>query len=48
MLGAAKRALGSWIWQSSAFKDVDKARLDITHFEHLSKVRIDIDVLKNL
>ena len=41
MLGAAKRALGSWIWQSSAFKDVDKARLDITHFEHLTLNQIE-------
>ena len=48
MLGAAKRALGSWIWQSSAFKDVDKARLDITHFEHLSKEKIhEIENLAN-
>jgi len=48
MLGAAKRALGSWIWQSSAFKDVDKARLDITHFEHLSLKQIEeIEKLAN-
>ena len=48
MLGAAKRALGSWIWQSSAFKDVDKARLDITHFEHLSLQQIEkIEKLAN-
>ncbi|NSL76852.1 MAG: alanine--tRNA ligase [Thaumarchaeota archaeon] len=48
MLGAAKRALGSWVWQSSAFKDVDKARLDITHFEHLSLQQIEkIEKLAN-
>lgn len=48
MLGAAKRALGSWIWQASAFKDVDKARLDITHFEHLSLKQIEkIEQLAN-
>ena len=48
MLGAARRALGSWIWQASAFKDVDKARLDITHFEHLSRSRIkEIEILAN-
>ena len=34
--GAARRLLGSWVWQHSAYKDVDRARLDITHFEHLS------------
>ena len=27
MLGAAKRALGSWIWQSSAFKDVSSGNI---------------------
>tara|TARA_B100001013_G_scaffold195991_1_gene118487 strand:+ start:2067 stop:4793 length:2727 start_codon:yes stop_codon:yes gene_type:complete len=48
VLGAAKRALGSWIWQSSAFKDVDKARLDITHFEHLTLSQIEnIEKLAN-
>jgi alanyl-tRNA synthetase len=34
--GAARRVLGSWVWQHSAYKDVDRARLDITHFEHLT------------
>lgn len=33
---AARQILGSWVWQHSAFKDVDKARLDITHFEALT------------
>jgi len=48
MLGAAKRALGSWIWQASAFKDIHKARLDITHFEHLSLKQIEtIEKLAN-
>jgi alanyl-tRNA synthetase len=48
MLGAAKRVLGSWVWQASAYKDVDKARLDITHYEHLPKARInEIENLAN-
>ena len=34
---AARNALGSWVWQHSAFKDVDYARLDITHHSHLSR-----------
>lgn len=41
---AARNALGSWVWQHSAFKDVDYARLDITHHSHLSRddvVRIE-------
>jgi len=31
--GAAREILGNHIWQNSAFKDVDYARLDITHYE---------------
>ncbi len=34
---AARNALGSWVWQHSAFKDIDYARLDITHHSHLSR-----------
>ncbi|NMJ86517.1 MAG: hypothetical protein EX285_01510 [Thaumarchaeota archaeon] len=37
---AARNALGSWVWQHSAFKDHDSARLDITH--HSSLTRDDI------
>ena len=33
--GAARHVLGRHIWQHGAFKDVDKARLDITHYESL-------------
>jgi alanyl-tRNA synthetase len=29
---AARRVLGAHVWQHSAFKDVDHARLDITHY----------------
>ncbi len=35
--GAARKLLGSWVWQHSAFKDVDRSRLDVTHYAHLSE-----------
>jgi alanyl-tRNA synthetase len=38
---SARKVLGPWVWQHSAFKDVDKARLDITHFESLSEEEIE-------
>ena len=38
---ASRKVLGSHVWQHSAFKDVDKARLDITHFEALSEEQIE-------
>jgi alanyl-tRNA synthetase len=34
---AARKALGEWVWQHSAFKDEDYARLDITHHSPLSR-----------
>jgi len=37
---AAQKILGSWVWQHSAYKDIDKARLDITHFAHLTDIEI--------
>jgi alanyl-tRNA synthetase len=33
---SSRKVLGSWIWQHSAFKDDDHARLDITHHSSLS------------
>ncbi len=46
--GAARRVLGSWVWQHSAFKDVDVARLDITHFAHLGREEVQrIEKLAN-
>ncbi|HMK32142.1 MAG TPA: DHHA1 domain-containing protein, partial [Nitrosopumilaceae archaeon] len=39
---SARNTLGSWIWQHSAFKDVDYARLDITHHSTLT----DDDIMK--
>lgn len=38
---AARRILGKHVWQHSAFKDVDKARLDITHYAALTTEQAD-------
>lgn len=38
---AARRVLGNHINQASAKKDVDKAHIDITHFELLSQEQLD-------
>jgi alanyl-tRNA synthetase len=46
--GAARKVLGSWVWQHSAFKDEDMARLDITHFAHLTRDQIlEIETVSN-
>jgi alanyl-tRNA synthetase len=37
---AARNTLGSWVWQNSAFKDENYARLDITHHSALTKQEI--------
>jgi len=37
---AARNNLGSWVWQNSAFKDENYARLDITHHSALTKEQI--------
>ena len=39
---SARSVLGSWVWQHSAFKEEDHARLDITHHSALT----DDDVMK--
>ncbi|MDG6910690.1 MAG: alanine--tRNA ligase, partial [Nitrososphaerota archaeon] len=44
--GAARRTLGPWVWQHSAFKEADYGRLDITHFAHLSQA--DIQKIEDL
>ncbi len=45
---ASRNVLGSWVWQHSAFKDVNYARLDITHHSSLSKEEImNIERLAN-
>ncbi len=42
---AARNALGSWVWQHSAFKEHDYARLDITH--HSPLTHDDINKIEN-
>ncbi len=37
---SARNMLGSWIWQHSAFKEKDYARLDITHHSNLTEEEI--------
>jgi len=34
---SSRNVLGSWVWQHSAFKEEDHARLDITHHSALTK-----------
>jgi len=38
---AARKIIGNWVWQAGSNVDVDKARLDITHFENLSEDEIE-------
>ncbi len=46
--GAARIVLGPWVWQNSAFKDEDMARLDVTHYSHLSRDQVlEIERLAN-
>ena len=41
ILNASSRGvLGSWVWQHSAFKEDDHARLDITHHSSLSQEQV--------
>ena len=41
ILNASSRTvLGSWVWQHSAFKDSDHARLDITHHSSLTPEQV--------
>ena len=37
---SCRSVLGSWVWQHSAFKDVDHARLDITHHSSLTNDQV--------
>ncbi len=36
LLGAARKVLGSHVWQQGAQKNVDRSRLDISHFEKVT------------
>jgi alanyl-tRNA synthetase len=38
---SARNTLGSWVWQNSAFKDINYGRLDITHHSALNKEEVD-------
>ena len=38
--GSSRKILGSWVWQHSAFKEEDHARLDITHHSSLTSQEI--------
>ena len=37
---SARNILGSWVWQNSAFKEEDHARLDITHHSALTEEQV--------
>jgi len=37
---SSKNILGSWVWQNSAYKDEQYARLDITHHSSLSRTQM--------
>ncbi len=38
--GVARQLLGEHVWQAGAEKDIDKARLDITHYKSLSEEEV--------
>jgi alanyl-tRNA synthetase len=38
--GAAKKILGNHVWQAGASKTLEKSRLDITHYENISKEQL--------
>jgi alanyl-tRNA synthetase len=38
---AVRKTIGNWVWQAGSKVDVDKARLDITHFEKLTDEEIE-------
>jgi len=45
---SSRNVLGSWVWQNSAFKEEDHARLDITHHSALTEKQIkEIEKLAN-
>jgi len=46
--GASQKILGSWVWQNSAYKGIDHARLDITHYAPLTEDEVaSIETLAN-
>lgn len=45
---SSRNVLGSWVWQNSAFKEEDHARLDITHHSALTEKEVEmIEALAN-
>jgi len=45
---SSRNVLGSWVWQNSAFKEADHARLDITHHSALTPEEVQkIEELAN-
>lgn len=34
--GAARKILGKHVWQAGAFKGIDSARIDLTHYKHVT------------
>ncbi|MBI4739471.1 alanine--tRNA ligase [Candidatus Woesearchaeota archaeon] len=47
--GAAREVLGEHVWQAGAAKTVEKARIDITHFDNLTQDELDrIEARANL
>jgi len=45
---SSRNVLGSWVWQNSAFKEEDHARLDITHHSALTEKQVkEIEKLAN-
>ncbi|UCD26206.1 MAG: alanine--tRNA ligase, partial [Candidatus Bathyarchaeota archaeon] len=48
IMGATRRVLGEHVWQAGAHKDVEKARLDVSHFQRLTLEEIhEIERLAN-
>ena len=48
LLGALRRVLGPHVWQAGAQKGVERSRLDITHYKHLTLDEIHrIELLAN-
>ncbi len=39
--GAAKKVLGNHVWQAGSKKDIDKAHIDITHYETLTDEQVE-------
>ncbi len=48
IMGAARRVLGQHVWQTGTQKNVDQARLDITHYQRLTPQEVfKIETLAN-